>query len=171
MIINNALSAALAVAADKSIPQEGDDVTVVPSTIVPTETLLGAHDILQSGVGAQANNSFVTSFERLRAASTGATADSLVVLPRGLWTITWNLDVDFQTAGAVGQPVAVKLLQRIGADTQNIVGVFRRGAPLNTSGRFRLLVRDTAELRLDIVATGVGDAIDTHVCLNGEKNI
>jgi hypothetical protein len=171
MIINTGLHASLAVGADKSTPQQGDDNIVVPAILSPVEKLLSPHNVVASATGRVANSSFISSFEKLRAASTGASADVLVTLSRGLWTIIWSMDCDFQSGGTPGQNVAVKLLVAMQADTHNVAGIFRRAAPLNCNGVFRLLLKEDANLRLDVVATAASDAIDVHVCLNGEKNI
>lgn len=171
MIINGALTSSLSIAADKAMAEVGDDNTRIPAIIHPVEKILSPHHILVAAAGRIATTSFVTSFEKLRAASTGNTADVIVTLPRGLWTITWNMHLDFQSTGTNGQTAAVLLLLAMENDTKNFCAAFRTTSNQFLSGVFRLLLGADANIRLDIGATGVSDAIDAHVTLNGEKNI
>lgn len=171
MIINSALTSSLAIAADKAVAEIGDDNTQVPSTINPVEKLLSPHHVLVGGVPRTASSSFISFFENLRAASTAATNTVVVTLTRGLWTITWHMHVDFQSGGTANQQSAVRFGVQMESDTQYICGIFRSSAPQTANGKFRLLLGADANLRLDIVATGVSDAIDAFLGLNCEKNI
>lgn len=172
MIINTALTAHLAVAADKSEVEAGDDITVVPSTLVPVTFPLNPHHILVGGLGRIANSSFLTFFERIRAASTGQTADVIVTLTRGLWEITWNMQANVQAVSVFGVGAGIKLLVAMEADTQNIGMIYGETDDDNfCTGKFRLLLKENADLRLDIRATGVTDAIVASVCIQAEKQI
>jgi len=172
VIINTSLTSSLAIAADKATAEHGDDATVVPSTIIPVDKILSPHHVLVGGIGRVATTSFVTFFEKLRAVSTGATADVIVTLTRGLWTINWSMQARCQATSVFGQSVGIKFLISMEADTELIGAIYGETDDDNfTRGQVRFLLGQNADLRLDIRATVAADTIDALVCINGEKNI
>lgn len=172
MIISTGLTSSLAIAADKAIAEMGDDQTVVPSVISPVEKILAPHHLVNGGLGKIATTSFFTFFEKIRAASTGNTADVIVTLTRGLWTINWNMCANVQAVSVFGAGARIRFLVNMEGDTQNIGVIYGENDDDNfCSGQFRILLKDNADLRLDIGTTVASDAIVATVCLQGEKNI
>lgn len=172
MIINTGLASNLAVAADKATPEIGDDQTQIPSIIMPTDKLLSPHHVLNANTGKIANTSFLTFFEKIRAASTGNTADVIVTLTRGLWTINWNMVANVQAVSVFGAAARIKLLLQYEADTQVFGMIHGENDDDNfCSGTFRLLLSGNADIRLDVGTTVASDAIVVGVCLQCEKNI
>lgn len=172
MIISTGLTSSLAIAADKAIPEMGDDQTIIPSVISPVEKVLQPHHLLNGGLGKIATTSFITYFEKIRAASTGQTADVICTLTRGLWTINWNMCANVQAVSVFGAGARIRFLLSMESDTQNLGVIYGENDDDNfCSGQFRLLLGGNADLRLDIGATVASDAIVATVCIQGEKNI
>lgn len=171
MIINTALASSLAVAADKSIAEVGDAETKVPALILPVEKILTPHNQLSGGLGRVANGSFFTHLEELKPAATGPTATVIVTLTRGLWTIAWVMSASYQSNVFQAVTAIQKFLIAFQANTQNIAVMHKGNNCQNLTGIFRVLLNENADLRLDVAATGAGDAVNTTVCLQAEKNI
>lgn len=171
MIIDNALIAALALGSDKNIPQDGDSQVVVLPILQPVERLLQPHHIAPGAASQVIRNSIFSDFTRHVAASAGATAQSVVVLPPGLWTVNWSLSSRFTATSAAGTDPHVHFLVSMEADTIDICSHFMQTGQQVNEGSFRLLNQSQLSLRLDTDATGVGQTIDAILNLQIERNI
>jgi hypothetical protein len=169
VIVDSPLLLDLGLGVDRVIPEADDARVQIPSTLNPVIVPLIAHDI-NTLVGATLRGSAILNMLFAKVNQAGAD-DAIVILPKGLWTIHWEIDV----ATNFTQPVAqsqgfCRLSLNYQGQTIALVPIHVRAALLNhLSGTMRLLLKANATLQFSYNLTGVGENLDVSVALQIEK--
>ncbi len=174
MIIDNAMIPSLALGQDRAVPELGDGQLKVLPILSPVERLLIEHHLADPIEPLDSlRTSGFASFSRTRLAATAATADRVVTLVRGLWTVSFVLSGRFSFSVLTGAVPEINLVMQLEADTRNLAVLYSQINPsgCNVIGKFRCLIREEATIRLDMVATAAAQVMDATVCLQIERNL
>lgn len=176
MIISSNVLLDMSSGADRRTILSGDSSPELAPTIVPTIETLTKTVIGNFNDTLQADTSFILSRLRAVAASAAASAETMITLPKGLYTLDFTITgrfVGVSVAGGATPDAWMDIVNSALTVNALIVSLYAATtlSQFSVSRRIRIAPTETVLVRARNAATGVGQTMDLHFGLSVERHL
>lgn len=171
MIVETSSLTTIGVGTARSQPEEGDSTLKIPNLLLPGLELMEPTTVFPD-INVEQTSSFVIS--RFLSKNNGpSTAVTVIKLSRGLWRLTF----DYTLKSTYAAPIAfntkennVRIVSPTGGASMDVLTILPiQSGEFQRQATWRILLRQQADINLNVGATGAADFLDVVLNICGEK--